>query len=419
MAETPNYRAVRIGMILDAPYPEDGRVTKEAIALQAAGHEVFLLCVRRPGEPRRETVLGIRVVRLRRGLSLFAKTAWDSLAALLWRHPVFARSLSGFVRDHGLECLHVHDLPLAGTVARGAARAGVPWVLDLHENFPAGLQIWNVHKTRWIVRLKNALLMSYGRWLRYEGRMVARATAVIAVVEEMRRRLVEVHGVPAEKVAIVTNSEWRDFFERFETVEAVRAAYPGDFLVLYLGYYGPHRGVDTVIRAMPSVLRAVPRARFVVVGRGTFRDNLERLALELGVEDAVEFRGLVPYAEVGSWMRRADVNVVPHLRNEHTDHTVPHKLFQSMLSGRPTIVSSAPPLARIAAETGGALVFMAGDPESLAEAITRAHANPGEMHDLTGRAVAATRDGGYNWDTDQAHLTRLYSGLAGETGPRA
>ena len=402
---------MRIGMILDAPYPEDGRVTKEATALIDAGHQVAMLCVRRAGEPARETVAGIQLLRVRRGTSLVAKTFWDSLNAAIWRHPLFAFALPGFVREFGVQCLHVHDLPLAGTVAAAARRFGLPWVLDLHENFPAGLQIWMVHKTNPLVRLKNSVLMSYRRWFAYEGRMVREATAVIAVVEEMKQRLLLRHHLEAAKVYVVTNSEWRNFFDQFEEKREVIDSYAGEFVILYLGFFGPHRGVDTTIEAMPRIREQVPNAKFVVVGRGSFQADLEELAGDLGVSEAVEFRGLVPYAEVGSWMRRADVNIVPHLRNEHTDHTVPHKLFQSMLSGRVTLVSSAPPLARIAEETGGAAVFEAGDAEHLADCVSRLHASEQLRRDIVASALAATKNGTYNWDSDQRHLLGLYDAV--------
>jgi len=36
---------MRIGMILDAPYPIDPRVSNEASALISAGHDVYLFCL--------------------------------------------------------------------------------------------------------------------------------------------------------------------------------------------------------------------------------------------------------------------------------------------------------------------------------------------------------------------------------------
>ena len=400
-----------IGMILDAPYPEDGRVTKEAIALIDAGHEVHMLCVLKPGQPQSEIVNGIHLYRMSRGLSLFWKTAWDSINALLWRHPKFDKVLPNFIKQRKIEALHVHDLPLAGSTAHAAKKFQIPWVLDLHENYPAGLQIWMEHKTNPVVLLKNLLLMGYKRWVAYEKRMVDEADVVIAVVKEMKDRLIRIHSTPPEKIGIVTNSEWKDFFEQFPSIEEVRNSYPGKFVILYLGYFGPHRGVDTVIEALPKIVKEIPNALFVVVGKGSFQPNLERLAKELSVEQYVDFLGFKPYAQVGSWMKRADINITPHKSNEHTDHTVPHKLFHSLLSGRPTLVSTAPPLARIAKETGGAFVFEAENPTHLSECVQTIYRDKNQVIKKAQSGIEATTTGGYNWDENQLNLVKMYEKL--------
>jgi len=399
-------------MVLDAPYPEDGRVTKEATALVSAGHEVYLLCVRRTGEDEEADIGGIHICRIERGLSELSKTLHDSLNAIRWRHLSFDRELPGFIERFGIQALHVHDLPLAGSVRLAANSAQLPWVLDLHENYPAGLQVWHTHKTNPLVRLKNWALFGYQRWTSYERRMVLAADAVIAVVEEMKQRLMDLHELPSEHIYIVTNSEWRDFMAQFSPVAEARDSYPDNYVLLYLGYFGPHRGVDTVIEAMPGILTEIPEARFVIIGRGSLQPKLERLADSLGVADRVDFLGFKPYAQVGSWMQRADVNVIPHKRNGHTDNTVPHKLFQSMQSGRPTLVSSSPPLARIAAETGGAAVFEAENPKSLAEAVIELHSNQHQREGYVSAAIKHTVEGDYNWDTDSQNLVALYDELS-------
>ena len=54
------------------------------------------------------------------------------------------------------------------------------------------------------------------------------------------------------------------------------------------------KGQDTLVKAWPEVLRAVPEARLLLVGDGPNRRAVERLALRLGVADSVIFTGSVP-----------------------------------------------------------------------------------------------------------------------------
>jgi phosphatidylinositol alpha-1,6-mannosyltransferase len=71
------------------------------------------------------------------------------------------------------------------------------------------------------------------------------------------------------------------------------------------------KGQDTVLRALPQLLSEVPDAKYLIVGDGPFRSDLERLVRELGLEEHVAFAGHVPEQELPSYYRAGDVLVVP------------------------------------------------------------------------------------------------------------
>jgi glycosyltransferase involved in cell wall biosynthesis len=72
-----------------------------------------------------------------------------------------------------------------------------------------------------------------------------------------------------------------------------------------------YKGFDTVIRALPIILARAPSVRYLVVGGGDDRPNLERLAAEVGVADRVTFAGEVPDAELAILYRSCEVFVMP------------------------------------------------------------------------------------------------------------
>src|SRR5437667_44913 len=75
-------------------------------------------------------------------------------------------------------------------------------------------------------------------------------------------------------------------------LEPPRPATPGRILTAgRLAACEPENGVDTVIRALPQVLRAVPQASYVVVDDGDDRRRLQRLAEQTGVYQHVHFVG--------------------------------------------------------------------------------------------------------------------------------
>ncbi|MCE7083306.1 glycosyltransferase family 4 protein [Streptomyces sp. ST2-7A] len=73
----------------------------------------------------------------------------------------------------------------------------------------------------------------------------------------------------------------------------------------------PRKGQDTLIRAMPRILRAHPDTVLLIVGDGPYRRDLERLAERHGVTAAVRFTGPVPAAELPAHHGAGDVFAMP------------------------------------------------------------------------------------------------------------
>ncbi len=69
----------------------------------------------------------------------------------------------------------------------------------------------------------------------------------------------------------------------------------------------PWKRVDRAVRALPHVRRELPEALLIILGDGEETANLERLARELGVADAVRFEGAVPQEDVRRYLWAADV----------------------------------------------------------------------------------------------------------------
>jgi phosphatidylinositol alpha-1,6-mannosyltransferase len=71
------------------------------------------------------------------------------------------------------------------------------------------------------------------------------------------------------------------------------------------------KGQDTLIRAWPRVLAAVPEAVLLIVGGGPDRDRLQGLARQTGVAAAVRFTGAVPWDGIPPYVDAADVFAMP------------------------------------------------------------------------------------------------------------
>lgn len=403
--------AKKIGMVLNSFYPNDIRVFKEAEALVKGGHEVFLLCYRRLNEKEYDEADGMKIRRVYIGQSKISEGLWDMLNACFFYHPAIGKALSRFVDQFDIDVLHVHDLPLAGTVESVARKKKIKWVLDLHENYPEGLKIWFKWRKSPLIRLKNRIFFSYERWLKFEHHATEKCDIVIAVVDEMKDRLIQKHYTLPDKIHVITNTESKSFLDQ-KIIEDIYGEIEGRFILLYAGGLGPHRGVDTVIEAMAH-LKDRKDIHLVIVGTGN-RDivqSLKQRATDLGVDDRVYFKGYQPFELFRSFMSQASVNVIPHNDNSHTNHTIPHKLFQSMMTGRPVLTSTCKPLKRTVEQAESGLVFEAGNAKDCAAKIEMLYNDKEMAGTLGANGRSATLDGSLNWETTGSELAALYDSM--------
>ncbi len=403
---------MHIVMLLNATYPKplDIRVRKEYSSLVKSGFKVTLVCLRAAEQPENEVYDGVHIQRIKAGKTIYHLAFWDVVMSLTFVHPIFYRALKKLTKNEKIDAIHVHDLPLVGTALKIKSSRKVKVVFDMHENYAEALKIWFQWKTNLLAKVKNKLFLRPSLWLKYEGRALREADHVLAVVDEMKKRIIETHHIPANKITVISNTEPIEFTHQ-EIDNTVYSHYKNNFIVTYTGAIGPHRGVDTVIESF-QFLKSYKDIVFVVVGSGSndVMNSLKQLIQKHHLEDQVFLEGHKPFHLVYSYMKLANVNIIPHKINEQNEHVVPHKLFQSMLATKPLLVSSSTPLNRIISETGAGRIFKAEDPASCAEKILEFYNNPTESIKM-GEAGFAAATGKYSWETTGAELVKLYRNL--------
>ncbi|MCK0130656.1 glycosyltransferase family 4 protein [Flavobacteriaceae bacterium F08102] len=401
-----------ICMVVDGAYPEDIRVRKEAETLVASGFEVLVVCPKKKGLPREEVVRGVRVKRIGNHYATFKKGVHDMFESIFNINLFFYFPLRSILKKENVVAIHVHDLPLAGTVYRFKTKHRT-MVLDLHENYPEALKTWFLWRSNRLIKFKNSIFMRPSKWRRKEEKYVKLFDVVICVVEEMKEKLIRNFSVNLSKLIVVSNMEKKSFVRNYEKLEAQDLIKPGDFAITYVGGFGPHRGLDTAIEAMPEIQKTIPNAKLFLVGSG-HPDVLAVLKNKvdlLNLQQCVVFAGQRPFKEVASIMCSSAVNIIPHHSNDHTDHTIPHKLFQIMLSKRPLVVSSCTPLQRIVKTYDAGYVFKASDAFDFARTIVRVYQDPEKAIARARNAFIAVAEKGENWEREGEKLVTLYKQL--------
>lgn len=395
-------------------FPPDIRVEKECAALSAAGHDVFVLAFSTgkddlPLELRRD--IGCTIVRIAKRPRRFGGT--NALYQALLPSHRLTRMVRDFAQSFDLDVLHAHDLHAVVPSLRAARethvgrRFGV--VADLHENMPAAVRAYR-HGKSLLARSGSQLLSSY-RWMRFrEASLLRRCRRILVVVPEAAERFAS-YGIDPDVVRIVSNTEDESTFECGSDSGGVPEGLPqGAWVASYVGGIGPHRGIDTSLRALAIALLDRPDIHLLIVGVQQAKDRieLEALAAQLGVSNSVTIVQWVAAEDVSGYLRASKICLVPHNDFEHTQTTVPHKLFQYMLCGKPVLVSDCRPLARIIAATGAGSIFAASDASSMAQCLIEMRDDPQGLLRMGESGKRAAR-GNYSWAHDQTRLVGLYS----------
>jgi glycosyltransferase involved in cell wall biosynthesis len=138
----------------------------------------------------------------------------------------------------------------------------------------------------------------------------------------------------------------------------------GHPVLLSFGLVGPGKGYESVIEAMPAVVRAVPEARYVILGAThpelleregeRYRTRLETLVADLGLARHVVFVDrFVGRLELSRWLEATDVFVTPY---PNLDQIVSGTLSYAMAAGKPSVSTPYLYAVEILADGRGRLV---------------------------------------------------------------
>ncbi len=170
------------------------------------------------------------------------------------------------------------------------------------------------------------------------------------------------------------------------------------FTILFAGNFSPAQSLDTALAAMALVQETAPATnlRLMLVGDGMSRDALQAQAKALHLGHAVQFCASVAPTEIPALAATADALLIPLSDSADLGLTVPAKFASCMAAGKPLLVAMNGEGARIAQESGGALVSEAANATALAQHMLALEKMPQAALDALGHAAYAYYKAHYN-----------------------
>jgi glycosyltransferase involved in cell wall biosynthesis len=320
-----------------------------ARAQRCDGLDVAVLAPHDEGAPRSGDLHGIGVHRFRYAPARLERLAYRGgllgrsrtpagLALLPVFFAAFVLASVRLARHFKPHVLHAHWWLPAGVCGLVTSRlTGVPLVVTLHGT--------------------DAHLLRHGLLRRVGGAVLRRAALVVVVSEDLRRSVVDVLGLPPDRVQVL-----RMPVERVLPVSA--GSTDGPLRLVAAGRLSEEKGFDVLLEAVRLAVADGLDVRLELVGSGPEHDRLAALAA--GLDGRVQLTPAQPRAALWERMDAAQVLVVPSRREG-----LGLVALEAIARGRPVIASRVGGLPETVRDGVDGVLVPPEDPRALADALHR------------------------------------------------
>jgi glycosyltransferase involved in cell wall biosynthesis len=306
--------------------PSDGRVWAECLVLREAGFDIVAICPQGRAWDREQ-------LEYRDGVAIHRFPASYSSGSVLgyveeyWHAFWHVWRLSRSLRNrHSFSVVHAANPPDFLLIAVWPLkRRSTRFIFDHHDLAP------ELYLTRF----------GRGRRLLYwVARALERfsfhlADVVIATNESYRSVATSRGRKSRENVFVVRNAPDLSMFRPTPPDPTLKRGKP--HLITYVGNMAPQDGVDHAVRALAILRRRREDWQAVFAGSGDSAPEMRRLALELKLDDLVDFTGSLARDEVVRLLATSDVCLAPEPRTALNDASTMIKIGEYMAMERPIV----------------------------------------------------------------------------------
>lgn len=361
-----------------------------ATTLAAGGAKVHVVTKDFPGAPEYEESEGVHIYRVVNYPPDIPQEDWVPWT-LQFNLALLEKAVALINDLKTVNVIHAHDW-LVGHAAASLKHAyRIPLVATIHATE------YGRHQGH-LPGPMNKLIHQIEWWLTFES------SRTICCSNYMMDQITDIFELPPDKVDVIPNGIDFESFRRDVKIDLYRKKYvpPGDKLVFFVGRLVYEKGVQTVIEAMPLIMKRIPNVTFVVAGSGPHLNQLKSLVSAFGLDEKVKFVGHMDTDALCAFYKSADLTVVPSLYEPFG-----MVVLESMAMGTPTIVADTGGLSEIVVHEETGLKFEPGNPDSLSAAMLRILQDDGLAERMTTDAMAYMGDD-FNWDRIARRTMEVY-----------
>jgi phosphatidylinositol alpha-1,6-mannosyltransferase len=161
-------------------------------------------------------------------------------------------------------------------------------------------------------RLANAFMKQQAK---QEKSMAQKATLIVTISRYSQAKIIEHYGVGSEKIRIVPNGVDIEKFKPSNSEAAKQQLGLGqEPTVLFMGSLIHRKGVQYLVKAAEKVVKQQANVKFVIVGTGPLRIQIEASLAAAGLKDNFVFLGNLREDQLSAAHNAADVFVLPSIQ---------------------------------------------------------------------------------------------------------
>jgi glycosyltransferase involved in cell wall biosynthesis len=250
-----------------------------------------------------------------------------------------ARNFYRIFRDSRPDVVHLHNPTPTIYAAIPARMAGVRSLISTRHSLVAPPH-------RVMVELKYAVAATCCDW-------------VVGICDATTHNLKSLHTIPAQKIVRVYNGAIP-----LQRATTEKCPPKSGFTLLYVGRLEPVKNHKLLFHAFRAALSSMPGLRLWMVGDGSERQALEKLAAELDIAGQVKFWG--QQLDVAPFFSAADAFIM-----SSKSEGLPMSLLQAFSLGLPAIVTDVGGMAEVVSAARAGITVPVADLEQMCTAILR------------------------------------------------
>jgi len=185
-----------------------------------------------------------------------------------------------------------------------------------------------------------------------------------------------------------------------DVYDDLRPRRPASFTISTAARLIERKKIHVLIEAFSAFHASVPEARLFVIGDGVERSRLEKLAVQLGVDQAVQFTGHLTHRDVVSRIAGSHLFILPSIRE-----SLGTVYFEAMSQGVPIVGTLGEGIADFIVDGEDGFLVRPNDPKPLVHTMHALHKSPELWSRISAAGRASFERIGARWtDSVSAHL---------------